>query len=207
MNYLKNFVFAFHFSIANSQSEGVLEAFFAQGYKGDLKWSSSKSLVEYVSKQYPGKTVLDVGCSHGKAVELFWMKNITSFGIDKSEKAILNASVSKKTYQKCKPFPCFQVGTAVDLPFHNKSVDVVLSSFTLEYLNPFQIKTAAREFQRVAKVAILIKVPLKKRSVSKPSQSFFSKQEWISFFKTVGMQIRIIYCNDKFFIFECNFSL
>jgi ubiquinone/menaquinone biosynthesis C-methylase UbiE len=90
-------------------------------------------------------SILDVGCGKGFMLYDFkqLMPNITITGIDISEYAIANAKEEVKPY--------LQVGNAKELPYPDKSFDLVISINTVHNLLLEDCKQALREIQRVTR--------------------------------------------------------
>ncbi len=90
-----------------------------------------------------GMSILDIGCAKGFMLFdlLQVMPELNVFGIDISEYAINNAKEEVKEY--CR------VANAIDLPFEDKSVDIILSITTLHNLDEDEIKIAISEIERV----------------------------------------------------------
>jgi len=90
-------------------------------------------------------SLLDIGCAKG--FMLYDLKqlipDIKVYGVDISEYAIANAKKEVKKY-------C-SVANAVDLPFDDDSIDVVVSITTLHNLEENDLRTALLEIERVAK--------------------------------------------------------
>ncbi|MDP6104508.1 MAG: class I SAM-dependent methyltransferase [Gammaproteobacteria bacterium] len=88
-------------------------------------------------------SLLDIGCAKGFMLFdlLQVMPELNVFGIDISEYAINNAKEEVKEY--CR------VANAIDLPFEDKSVDIILSITTLHNLDEDEIKIAISEIERV----------------------------------------------------------
>ncbi|XZN90170.1 MAG: class I SAM-dependent methyltransferase [Microcoleus sp.] len=90
-------------------------------------------------------SILDVGCGKGFMLYDFkqLMPKITIAGIDISEYAIANAKEEVKPY--------LQVGNAKELPYPDKSFDLVISINTVHNLLLEDCKQALREIQRVTR--------------------------------------------------------
>lgn len=92
------------------------------------------------------KTILDVGCGNGIITNLLAEKwDVT--GLDSSREALEHVKTEKV------------LSSATDLPFDDKSYDLVLSSEMLEHLNDSDLAQAIAEIVRVARKYVLITVP------------------------------------------------
>jgi ubiquinone/menaquinone biosynthesis C-methylase UbiE len=126
------------------------------GYHSDLKLTHASEIVKNINPW--NQNVLDIGCSHGLAVEMLWTKNIQANGIDVATTAIEKATLVRNKNRNCGMSPCFQVGSAIDLPFSNKSFDTIISSDVLEHLQSYEVPLAIIEFIRVARKDMWLKI-------------------------------------------------
>ena len=132
--------------------------------------------------------VLDVGC--GKGFMLYDMSNmvpgITLKGVDISQYAIENAIDSIK--------PHLQVANATQLPFADKSFDVVISINTIHNLEREECGRALREIERVSRQHSFITVDAYRNEEEKrrmhawnlTAKTIMSVDEWVRFFEEVG---------------------
>lgn len=133
-------------------------------------------------------SVLDVGCAKGfmlhDMAEL--IPGITAKGIDISEYAIENAIEDMK--------PHVQVANALNLPFPDKSFDVVISINTIHNLEKEECGKALQEIERVARKNAFITVDAYRDEEEKQrmyawnltAKTIMSVDEWIAFFDEVG---------------------
>jgi ubiquinone/menaquinone biosynthesis C-methylase UbiE len=103
-------------------------------------------IVELIMSRHP-KSVLDVGCAYGFLVKRLRDKGIEAYGVDISQYAIDHAPQEVKPYLK--------VASAHDLPFPDKSIDLIYCASVLEHIPEEFLDKVIAEFQRVAKRAIL----------------------------------------------------
>lgn len=89
--------------------------------------------------------ILDIGCAKGFLLHDFkeLMPACTIAGVDVSEYAIENAMPSVK--------PFLKVASADDLPYPDKSFDLVISINTIHNLPLERLKDALREIERVSR--------------------------------------------------------
>lgn len=114
----------------------------SEGYD-ELHFEEQKRKAELILKELKIKKsdrLLDVGCGTGKVTALFPC-NVT--GIDPSEKLLAKAKI-----------PAVK-GRAEELPFQDKSFDIVISLTAIHHANPAK---AVAEIKRVAKRDIAISV-------------------------------------------------
>lgn len=119
-----------------------------QGYGGYVYDGRWVSVVEKFRDHYgltAENSVLDVGCAKGFMLHDFRqvIPGIKVAGIDISQYAIDNAMESVK--------PFVGVANAKDLPFPDKSFDLVVSITTIHNLPLEECKQAIREVQRVSR--------------------------------------------------------
>lgn len=94
-------------------------------------------------------TVLDVGCKDGLLLESSSDKTVFSVGLD------INLASLKSV-----KFPVVNA-TAENLPFKDKTFDLVVCAEVLEHLTHSELENAVSELKRVSKKYILISVPFK----------------------------------------------
>ncbi len=155
------------------------------GYSYNPKYWSQVSidLINHYSLNNNSK-VLDVGCAKGFLLyEL--KKNLPGLiieGIDISDYAIKNSKKEIKKYLK--------IGNAIDLPYADKSFDLVLSIVTLHNLKKDQLKKALLEISRVSKKNSFITLDAYSNNQEKKNmedwnltaETMMSKDEWKNFF-------------------------
>jgi SAM-dependent methyltransferase len=114
------------------------------GHRYDGRWLGFAKRIAGHYGLKPGDRVLDVGCGKGFLIfELLQaVPGLRVAGIDVSTYAIANAKEEVRPY--------LQVGSAVSLPYPDRSFDVVLSINTLHNLQLPELELALREIERVA---------------------------------------------------------
>lgn len=115
------------------------------GYRYDGRW---RPVAEAMARHYnlkPGNRVLDVGCGKGYLLYEFTqaVPGVEVAGIDISEYAIANAKEEVR--------PALRVGHAKALPYPDDHFDFVVSINTLHNLYNFELWSALKEIERVAK--------------------------------------------------------
>ncbi len=135
-----------------------------------------------------GDTLLDIGCAKG--FMLYDLDRIIPglkiHGIDVSEYAIEN----------CKPeiAHALQVGSAVSLPFDDKSIDFTFSITTLHNLDLPQLTMALHEIERVTRKGSFITVDAYRNEEEKQrmeawnltAKTMMHVDEWKTYFQEVG---------------------
>ncbi len=143
-------------------------------------------------REYFGLTsassLLDVGCAKGFMMHDFaeLIPGITVKGIDISRYAIENVIEGMA--------PHVQVADAMELPFPDKSFDVVVSINTIHNLDRDQCAQALREIERVSRKGSFITVDAYRNEEEKErmyawnltAKTIMSVEEWVAFFKEAG---------------------
>lgn len=167
------------------------------GYKYDGRWRKvAESLIRHYSLE-PGDRVLDVGCGKGFLLHdmMQTLPGLAVKGIDISEYAIEHAKPEAK--------PFLQVGNAIDVPFEDKSFDLVVSINTVHNLYCHELDKALREIERVGRQHKYIVVESYRNEEEKVNlmywvltgECFFRPEEWEWWFERCG------YTGDYSFIF------
>ena len=136
----------------------------------------------------PNSSLLEVGCAKGFMLHDLAesIPGITLKGIDISEYAIKNAMVDMKLH--------LQVANATQLPFPDKTFDVVISINTVHNLDRNDCAKALQEIERVSRGHSFITVDAYRNDEEKErmntwnltAKTIMSVEEWITFFKDVG---------------------
>lgn len=132
--------------------------------------------------------VLDVGCGKGFMLHDFMklIPGISVAGIDISDYAISNSM------EEVSPF--LQVGNARELPFEDKSFDLVVSITTVHNLNRADCKLALSEMERVSKKGKFVTVDAYRNEEERKRMgmwnltalTYMSVDDWKQFFKEAG---------------------
>ena len=133
-------------------------------------------------------SVLDVGCAKG--FMLYDLQRLIPglevYGVDISEYAIAN--IKKEMKEFCR------VADAVNLPYDDSSVDVVISITTLHNLNESDIKMALLEVERVKKRGSFITLDAYRNDEEKErmeawnltAKTVMHVNQWKEFFNDIG---------------------
>jgi SAM-dependent methyltransferase len=162
-----------------------------QGYGGyyyDGRWKVIvKRFQEYYGLDKNSK-ILDVGCAKGFMLHDFVeaIPGVTVAGLDISRYCLDNSMESVR--------PFLVEGTCRDLPFADKSFDLVISIATIHNLEREDVKVALRELERVSRKHKWIKLgayntPEEKAQLDKwnvVAKTFMYCDEWEALFKEVG---------------------
>ena len=133
-------------------------------------------------------SVLDVGCAKGFMLHDLaeMIPGITVKGVDLSSYAIEHAMDDLK--------PHLKVANATQLPFADKSFDVVISINTVHNLDRDDCGSALQEIERVSRGKSFITVDAFRNAEEEErmfawnltAKTIMSVDEWISFFREVG---------------------
>lgn len=158
------------------------------GFRYDGRW---RAFGENLIRQYglkPGDSVLDVGCAKGFLVKdlLGLLPGSDVRGVDVSEYAIEHAEPEVRDR--------VQVANAIQLPFPDKSFDLVVSINTLHNLDLPGLFQALREMERVAKKHKYLVVDSYRNEKEKVNllywqitcECFFNQKEWEFIFAQAG---------------------
>jgi SAM-dependent methyltransferase len=167
------------------------------GYRYDGRW---RAVAEAMVAHYgikPGDRILDVGCGKGFLLYDFTqvVPDVTVVGLDISEYALRNSK------EEVRPFLCG--GTANQLPFADKTFDLVYSITTLHNLYCYDLHAALREVERVSRKHRYICVESYRNEEEKANllywqltcEMFCTPEEWDWWFRQTG------YAGDHSFIF------
>ncbi len=158
------------------------------GYRYDGRWQKvAKAMIDHYQIK-PGQRILDVGCGKGFLLYDFMqvLPGVEVCGIDISDYAI--------THCKEEVRPYVRVANANDLPFADKSFDLVLSITTLHNLYCYDLFKALKEMERVGKKHKYMCVESYRNEDEKVNlmywqltcECFLTPQEWEWWFKLTG---------------------
>ena len=162
-----------------------------QGYGGYVYDGRWKPVARRLKEHYGlGETarILDIGCAKGFLLhdlnEL--LPRATLAGLDISEYAILNAMESVRAF--------LRIGNAKELPWPDRSFDLVLAINTIHNLELPECKQALREIQRVSRKHAYVVVDAYRTEEQRQrllgwiltAKTFMHVEEWKEVFKEVG---------------------
>jgi len=167
------------------------------GYSYDGRWRSvAEAMVKHYGLQ-PGDKILDVGCGKGFLLYEFTqvLPGLEVRGIDISEYAIEHAKEEIKAL--------LSIANAKELPFEDKSFDLVISINTVHNLYCYDLEKALKEIERVGKKNKYIVVESYRNEQEKVNlmcwvltgECFFAPEEWQWWFNLCG------YTGDHSFIY------
>lgn len=151
-------------------------------------WQPVIPTFEQFYKLKAESTVLDVGCAKGFMLHDFveQIPGLKVTGIDISSYAIEHAVESVK--------PFLTVADARQLPFEDKSFDLVISINTVHNLEKEDLATALKEIERVSKGSSFIVIDAYRNDEEKEAmyawnltaKTIMHVDEWKKFFQQVG---------------------
>lgn len=115
------------------------------GYRYDGRWVAIAERMRDFYGLKAGDSILDIGCAKGFLLHDFrqMIPGVEVMGLDTSAYAIQNAMASVKPY--------LVIGTAADLPFPDRSFDLVISINVVHNLELDGCIQAIREMERVSR--------------------------------------------------------
>jgi protein-L-isoaspartate(D-aspartate) O-methyltransferase len=158
------------------------------GYHYDGRW---RDMAQRIASHYqlePGDRILDIGC--GKGFLLYELTQVlpgvSVTGLDVSQYAIAHAKEEIRDR--------LQIGTAVHLPYRDRSFDLVLSINALHNLYLYDLHEALKEMQRVGRAHRYVVVDGYRTEREKVNllywqltcECFFTPQEWEWIFRQAG---------------------
>jgi len=158
------------------------------GFRYDGRWRPMALKLTSHFRLRPGDRVLDIGCAKGFLLHDLQatLPGLEVAGLDTSEYAIANGMEDVK--------PKLKVGSAVKLPYPDKSFDLVLSINTLHNLYLPDLFQALREIQRVGREHKFIVIDSYRNEREKVNllywqltcECFFTPAEWEWVFQQAG---------------------
>merc|ERR1711972_1163681 len=113
-------------------------------------------------------SVLDVGCSHGRGVEMLWEAGRHASGMDIAPTAVRMALKHRHPPPGYCLDKCFQQGSAAAIPWPTKSFDAIMTTDVLEHIPEADVPTVAKEFARIARQAVYAKIATTAEGKHKP---------------------------------------
>jgi 2-polyprenyl-3-methyl-5-hydroxy-6-metoxy-1,4-benzoquinol methylase len=147
-----------------------------------------------------GKSVLDVGCSGGWMIEEAFNQKAKGYtGIDINKDSI---QVAQKKYPKGE----FKVGSAIEIPFEDKTFDVVMAFDVLEHIPKNTEKIMFTEINRVLKPtgSLILSTPQRSLvgTLLDPAWYFghrhYTEQLLKKYCKESNLKVRLITTGGKF---------
>ena len=158
------------------------------GYRYDGRWKPVVRRMRDFYKLPENAAVLDIGCAKGFMLHDFkeLMPEATIAGIDVSEYAIDNAMASVKPY--------LTIASAEDIPYPDKSFDLVISINSIHNLPLLRLKNALREIQRVCRKNSYITVDAWRNETERENlfkwvltaETMMHVEDWKNLFSEVG---------------------
>jgi len=133
--------------------ELLYEKLYKLGYHGDGTNSGVKEVQAIIQQcsMYGIKSILDAGCSQGRAVTEYLNGGLNARGFDISPHAI---QLAQENHLKNR---CV-VGSILNIPFADRSFDALVSSDVLEHLDPSDVDLAISEIIRVTRKYLFLRI-------------------------------------------------
>ena len=141
------------------------ELYANRGYHSDLGLTHAKPIAGFIAANYIEQVrhgVLDVGCSHGRGVQLLWDHGIRASGTDISPTAINMARANRRNVTFCDSGSCFRTGNATAIPFADKAFDAIMSTDVIEHVHPSDVDAMVAEFRRVVRSLLFVMISNKR---------------------------------------------
>lgn len=133
----------------------LYDTLYGEGYHiGDEIVNIGRDFTNMIVENYNFKSILDIGCSQGLAVQQYQKLGIAASGVDVSSLGI------KKAKELGIP-NCVQ-GSILKIPFKTNKFDAVVSTDVLEHLHPDDLEKGLYEVCRVARKYMFLKIAQKK---------------------------------------------
>ena len=117
---------------------------YANGYHSDTGVNHTHRLYSYIDRYVDRHAkILDIGCSHGTAMLDLRKKGYDTYGIDISSTAI--------EYCEMRGLDNVRVNSSVDIHWPDNYFDCIISSDTLEHLDPTEVEPTCLEMKRLLK--------------------------------------------------------
>jgi protein-L-isoaspartate(D-aspartate) O-methyltransferase len=160
------------------------------GYRYDGRWEIvARQMIEHYGLTSES-SILDIGCGKGFLLSEFkkLLPGCKTVGFDISEYAIANA--------KDEVNADIVLGHAKNLPFEDKSFDLIISNTTFHNLKIFDLVSAIKEVARVGRGKSWICVESYRNEKEKVNllywqltcESFYSPEEWVWLYETNGLK-------------------
>ena len=145
------------------------ELYSKHNYHADLRLTHAQELVQLAVLPYYRATpvaerkqtlFLDVGCSHGRGVQMLWQQGFCAHGVDLAPTAVAMANKVRRPPDACRnaSMPFFQTASAAELPFGTGAFAAILSTDVLEHLPRGLVPGVVAEFTRVATDALFLQI-------------------------------------------------
>eukprot|EP00746_Dinoflagellata_sp_MGD_P043540 gnl/MRDRNA2_/MRDRNA2_205805_c0_seq1.p1 gnl/MRDRNA2_/MRDRNA2_205805_c0~~gnl/MRDRNA2_/MRDRNA2_205805_c0_seq1.p1 ORF type:complete len:509 (-),score=99.43 gnl/MRDRNA2_/MRDRNA2_205805_c0_seq1:467-1993(-) len=134
------------------------EEWYRSGYHSDLNLSHGIKVLRGMPQEClkMARTILDVGCSHGAAVEWLWQHGYVASGMDVAQTAVDKAKGARHPQGGASVnciSECFRQGSATAIPWPDHSVDAIFSTEMLEHIDEADVPKVVAEFRRVVRLS------------------------------------------------------
>lgn len=108
----------------------------------NMNFTHAGPIIDWIKRNYPKCSVLDIGAATGCAVSLLQKQGIKAVGVEVAVPGVINATMMRRPVL---------YGSAVELPFGDNAFDIVMSTDVMEHLRPEDVAKAIAEQHRVVK--------------------------------------------------------
>ena len=139
----------------------LYDALYATGYHSSLNTTRAQEALQTLHSHaaaFGVRSVLDVGCSHGFAVQQLWSMGFIASGVDVSALAVAKAKRARGEPEGRCILPCFVRGSATQIPWPSGAFDAILSTDALEHVEKNDTIPAVIELSRVAGKMLVLKI-------------------------------------------------
>mmetsp|Transcript_19760 Transcript_19760/g.41108 ORF Transcript_19760/g.41108 Transcript_19760/m.41108 type:complete len:241 (-) Transcript_19760:109-831(-) len=128
------------------------------GYHNNPQLSHEANVVNWAHAVVPARqrSVLVLGCSHGKGVESLSKLGFNASGVDVATKAIDMAK--KLRGNTCGAPICFKQASLTQIPWEKDHFDAGVSADVLEHIAPEDVPTVTAEISRVVRSFLFLQI-------------------------------------------------
>lgn len=130
--------------------------------------------------------ILDIGCGTGAFCEIIYNKGLDTTGVDSSSGMINQA----KKILKGKDIKLIHINPDKELPFKDKSFDIVVASYVAHELKEDERKRLYREMSRLAKELVIIHDYNENRAILTTIIEWLENGDYFNFIKVAKDEMK-----------------